>query len=294
MYDVNTTYKDRRRPRRRRPDDRGRDMNDVTNFRPETLTVDGTLADRVRAILEQRIKGGEFPPRSRLPSEPVLAERFRVSRTVIREAVSRLKSDGLVETRRGSGTVVLEPNLATPFRIDVDVRDSAAAVLRVIELRRGIEAEMAALAAERRTAAQLARIRTALAAIDESSAAGGDGVAEDLALHTAISEATGNSLYTSLLSFLTQFIQAAIRVTRTNEAQRDDLAQHTRGEHARLVDAIARQDVAAARAAALEHMENTAKRVREADPEFWSGQAGEIAQHLAATTQDAIPGLARE
>ncbi|NMG73615.1 FadR/GntR family transcriptional regulator [Aromatoleum diolicum] len=268
-------------------------MNDSTNFRPESLTVDGTLADRVRTILEQRIKGGEFPPHSHLPSEPVLAERFRVSRTVIREAVSRLKSEGLVETRRGSGTIVLEPNLATPFRIDVDVRDSAAAVLRVIELRRGIEAEMAALAAERRTATQLAQIRKALAAIDHATQAGGDGVAEDLALHTAISQATGNSLYTSLLNFLTQFIQAAIRVTRTNEAQRDDLAQHTRSEHAQLVDAIARKDVAAARAAALEHMENTAKRVREADPSFWTGQAGEIAQRLARTAQDVATSASR-
>lgn len=262
-------------------------MNDPTNFRPEPLTVGATLADRVRAILEQHIKDGEFPPHSRLPSEPVLAERFRVSRTVIREAVSRLKSDGLVETRRGSGTVVLEPNPATPFRIELDVRDSAAAVLRVIELRRGIEAEMAALAAARRTAAQLAQIRKALAAIDRATTSGGDGVAEDLALHTAISQATGNPLYTSLLNFLTQFIQAAIRVTRTNEAQRDDLAQHTRSEHAALVDAIARKDVAAARAAALEHMENTARRVGEAGPEFWRGEAGNIAQHLAATTQDA-------
>jgi DNA-binding FadR family transcriptional regulator len=184
---------------------------------------------------------------------------------VIREAVSRLKSDGLVETRRGSGTIVLEPNLATPFRIDVDVRDSAAAVLRVIELRRGIEAEMAALAAERRSAAQLAQIRKALAAIDRATQAGGDGVAEDLALHAAISQATGNSLYTSLIGFLTQFILPAICVTRQNEASRDDLAEQTRDEHARLVDAIARRDVTAARAAALEHMENTAARIRAAD-----------------------------
>src|SRR3546814_4520054 len=91
---------------------------------------------------------------ARLPSEIDMAQRFSVSRTVIREAISRLKSEGLVGTRQGSGTRVLEPSVATPFRLNIDPNDSLQAVLRVIELRRGIEGEMAALAAERRTEVQ--------------------------------------------------------------------------------------------------------------------------------------------
>ena len=126
-------------------------------------TSSGTLADRVTAVLNEQIRAGVFAPESRMPSENELTERFQVSRTVIREAISRLKSEGLVGSRRGRGTVVLAPNTATPFRLDVDVRDSIEAVMRVIELRRGIEGEMAALAAQRRSQAQY----------QERSAAGG-------------------------------------------------------------------------------------------------------------------------
>ncbi|MFS2114029.1 FadR/GntR family transcriptional regulator [Herbaspirillum frisingense] len=97
-----------------------------------------TLADHVTSVLAQQIRGGEFAPDARLPSEMELTERFAVSRTVIREAISRLKSEGLVGSRRGSGTVVLPVTQTTPFRLDLggdDGRDSIQAVLRVIELR---------------------------------------------------------------------------------------------------------------------------------------------------------------
>src|SRR5690606_19844693 len=180
--------------------------------------------------------------------EAVMAERFGVSRTVIREAVSRLKAEGLVDTRQGSGTVVLEPNTATPFRLDAHTQDSLKAVLRVIELRRGVEAEMAALAAERRTAAQFARIKKAFNAITKAERAGRDGVDEDLTFHTEISQACGNPLYTSLLSYLSLYLRTAIVVTRANEAQRDDFSKQVREEHAAIMEAISQKNPAAARA----------------------------------------------
>src|SRR5437867_6468012 len=145
-------------------------MVETTEFELEPLAPSGTLADRVTQILLQKIESGEFSPGDRLPTEQVMVQRLGVSRTVIREAVSRLKSEGLVETRQGSGAFVRERNGMTPFRIDVDARDSLAAVLRVIELRRGIEAEAAALAAERRSEAHLAQIKRALRAIQKSEA----------------------------------------------------------------------------------------------------------------------------
>jgi GntR family transcriptional repressor for pyruvate dehydrogenase complex len=81
----------------------------------------GTLSDQVTAALKAYIANGEALPGSRLPTEPVLAERFGVSRTVIREAISRLKSAGLVEVRQGSGTVVSEGAHIKAFTIDLDV-----------------------------------------------------------------------------------------------------------------------------------------------------------------------------
>ena len=250
----------------------------------EPSAAGGTLADRVTDVLAQKIKSGEFAVNTRLPSELVLAQQFSVSRTVIREAVSRLKSEGLVETRQGSGTVVLAASMSAPFRIDLDMNDDAMqAVLRVIELRRGLEAEMAALAAERRSEAQSEQIHLALLAIDEAVAAGQDGVEQDLAFHTAISEASGNPLYTSLLQFLSQFLRAAISVGRTSETQRVEFRGQLKAEHSAIAQAIARQDVAAAHAAARRHLENVAVRINAVDARFWNSEDGKVMRTLERT-----------
>ncbi|PLZ02529.1 GntR family transcriptional regulator [Burkholderia sp. WAC0059] len=254
--------------------------NPSVAFDPPKITTGGTLADRVTAVLLEKIRNGEFPAGARMPTEQVISERFGVSRTVVREAISRLKSDGLVEVRQGSGTVVREPNRTTAFRLDIDPKDSVEAVLRVTELRRGIEAEAAALAAQRRTRAQLADIRRALAAIEAAAKKQRDGVDEDLAFHIAISRATGNPLYPSLLEFISQFTHAAIRVTRTNEARRDDFSAQVRDEHSAIFEAIAAQDPLAARRAALTHIDNAGRRIQEADPSFWATGGTAAAQPL--------------
>ncbi|WP_284075594.1 FadR/GntR family transcriptional regulator [Herbaspirillum aquaticum] len=248
-----------------------------------------TLADHVTSVLAQQIRSGEFAPDARLPSEMELTERFSVSRTVIREAISRLKSEGLVGSRRGSGTVVLPVTQATPFRLDLNVddgRDSIQAVLRVIELRRGVEGEMAALAAQRRTRAQNLAIQQALQAIDAAAAAGRDGVQEDFAFHAAISNASHNPLYTSLVQFLSQFLHAAIRVARMNEARSNEFVQQVRAEHAALAQAINDGNAEAARAAALRHMEQSAQRLQAADRAFWASAEGQAAARDLARVRE--------
>ena len=87
------------------------------------MSSGGTLADRMTEMLKQRIRQGAYPPGSRLPTELAMAEGFGVSRTVVREAVSRLRADGLVDVRQGRGTEVLAPRQATAFRIDLNRDD---------------------------------------------------------------------------------------------------------------------------------------------------------------------------
>jgi DNA-binding FadR family transcriptional regulator len=262
-------------------------MNTPTTTPPRTvafeapnITSAGTLADRVTAVLLEKIKSGDFPPGARLPTEQVICERFGVSRTVVREAISRLKSEGLVEVRQGSGMVVREASRAATFRLPVEVSDSVEAVLRVTELRRGIEAEAAALAAERRTRTQLAEIKRALAAIDTAARQQRDGVEEDQAFHMAVSHATGNPLYPPMLEYLGQFVRAAILLTRTNEARHDDFYEQVRAEHKAIYDAIAAQDPAAARQAVITHINNAGARIQAAGPAFWAGEGTVAAQPL--------------
>jgi DNA-binding FadR family transcriptional regulator len=140
---------------------------------------------------------------------------------------------------------------------------------------------MAALAAERRTAAEMAEIKRALKAIDRAVAAGGDGVKEDLEFHMAISRATRNPYYTDLLGMLTRALHDAIRVTRSNEARRADFTNAVRAEHEAICAAIHARDPDAARSAALGHMKSTVSRIEVAEAAFWTGERREAARRLA-------------
>ena len=189
------------------------------------------LSDRLAVLLGEQIDSGALRPGDRLPTEVQLATAHGVSRTVVREAVHQLKSRERVVSRQGSGVFVAVPPAHQPLAFDPTVLGSVQAVVHVVELRRVIEAEMAGFAAERATRGQLATMRRALKAIDKAAAAGQDGVAEDLAFHRAIGEATGNPQFTLLLGFLEQYLREGMRITRGNEARRLDFIQAVRLEH---------------------------------------------------------------
>jgi GntR family transcriptional repressor for pyruvate dehydrogenase complex len=248
-------------------------------FSPQPITGTKTLADQVTEALTSKIVGNEFPG-SQLPSEQAMAEGFGVSRTVIREAVSRLKAEGLIDTRQGRGAFVRTDRLDVPFRIDLNSKDLLGSLLHIIELRRGLDAEIAFLSATRRKREQMAAIRRALTDIEKASKAGRDAAAEDLAFHLSIARATGNPIFLELLRFLNQFLYIAIRVTRANEDMRVEYSEQTRVEHMAIASAIERQDPEAAATAAKTHMINAAVRIKSADAEFWTVELRHLAQSL--------------
>jgi GntR family transcriptional repressor for pyruvate dehydrogenase complex len=159
---------------------------------------------------------------------------------------------------------VARPPAARALDFDPGVLGSIEGVVQVREVRRALEGEIAALAAERASRAQVTAMRAALRALDRVVAAGGDGVTEDLAFHRAMAEATGNPQFTRLLAFLEQYLHDAMRVTRANESRRPDYMDAVRAEHRAVVDAIAAGDPAAARRKALDHMLQGDRRLREA------------------------------
>jgi GntR family transcriptional repressor for pyruvate dehydrogenase complex len=212
------------------------------------------LSDRLAAHLIAQIERGALRVGDRLPTEAQLAASHGVSRSVVREAVHQVRSRGLLLSRQGSGVYVAAPSAHRPLAFDPSVLESMTAVVQVVELRRVLEGEMAALAAERATRAQVLVLRRALKAIDAATDSGHDGVAEDLAFHRAVGAATGNPQFTRLLAFLEQYLREAMRVTKGNEARRDDFMRQVRQEHRAIVDAIAAHDVPAARESAIEHL----------------------------------------
>ena len=220
---------------------------------PDPLVAE-RLSDRLAARLTAQIESGVLEPGDRLPTEQQLATAHGVSRTVVREAMHQLKSRALVVARQGSGVFVAAPPANQSLAFDPAVLDSVQSVVHVIEVRRVLEGEIAALAAERATRAQIAELRRALKAIDTAVAQGGDGVAEDLAFHRVIGESSGNPQFRLLLGFLEQYLREGMRITRANEARRGDFMQAVQQEHREMLDAIAAHDPAAARYHATQHI----------------------------------------
>ena len=222
------------------------------------------LSDRLAARLGQQIERGELTPGERLPTEQALAQAHGVSRTVVREAVHQLKSRGMLRSRQGLGVFVAAEPPHRPLAFDTGVLGSMEAVVQIREVRRALEGEIAALAAERATRTQVAALRAALKEIDRTVAAGGDGVAEDMAFHRVLAQATGNPQFGRLMEFLEQYLREAVRVTRANEARRADFMEAVRAEHRAILDAIVAHDPKAARRRALEHMTRGERRLEAA------------------------------
>ncbi len=245
----------------------------------QTVKPGARLADQVAATLETEIRAGRLAEGEKLPTEQSLVQQFGVSRTVVREAISRLRSLGLVDARQGSGMFVIKPDFE-PLQFDPQTSASIEAVLQIVEVRRALEAEVADLAAQRRQPADVAAIRQTLLSIDEAVAAGRDGVAEDVAFHRAIAQAAGNPFLIRTLDYLSQFLQDATRVTRANEARNARFSAEVLEEHQALLAAIEAGDAPAARAAAARHMHNAAARIGQADPAFWAQDGSRYAQAL--------------
>src|SRR3954468_19294579 len=129
---------------------------DSGHRRPRTLAHD--LVDS----LGDRIRDGRLQPGHKLPTETAFMAEFGVSRTVVREAISKLQAAGLVETRHGVGTFVVGPRDGSAFRIGREQLATLHDVIAMLELRIGVEVEAAGLAAQRRTPENLGAMRQAL------------------------------------------------------------------------------------------------------------------------------------
>lgn len=252
----------------------------TTSFAPVVSAE--RLSAQVAQRIETEIREGRFSPGEKLPTEAKLVDLFKVSRTVVREALSRLKSIGLVESRQGSG-VFVHPQVAfEPLNFDPRLAASREAVLQIVEVRRALEAECAQLAASQRGPSDVLNLQQALKALDLAVAQGKDGVEEDVLFHQAIAKAAGNPFLIDTLDFLAQFLRGATQVTRANEARHADFAQAVKQEHHAILQAIVAGDAKQAHSMATRHMRNAAKRIQQADPGFWQQEGSALAQALVS------------
>lgn len=220
------------------------------------------LADRLVDGIRGKIVAGELPPGARLPTEHQLAEEYGVSRTVVREAVTRLAADGLVNPRQGAGVFVSEAAPAAVESIVAELSGKVALVLNVLEVRMAIEIESAALAAQRRSPSQLADINAAFREFDAQLTRGESTGAADFAFHRAIATATNNPFYVEILDVLGRRTIPRDLVTQvsTELLQSHEYQTRLQAEHRGIMEAIADSDAAAARDAMRRHLSASQRR----------------------------------
>ena len=149
------------------------------------------LVPEVVDTLAADMREGRLQTGDKLPTESELMGRFEVSRTVVREAISRLQASGLVETRHGIGTFVMAPPEQSNFRIAPEDFATVSDVISLLELRISLESEAASLAAQRRDDSHLQNMASALAAFEASIAESSDAVPSDFQFHMEVARATG-------------------------------------------------------------------------------------------------------
>jgi GntR family transcriptional regulator, transcriptional repressor for pyruvate dehydrogenase complex len=223
----------------------------------------GSLVAKVEEVLRGAILSGTYQPGERLPSEIELTEAHGVSRTVIREAVTALRCDGLVEVRQGAGIFVLKAEVSAPAPPKLD-RARLSSDLEILEIRTPLEIEAAGLAAQRRSPAQEEAIFDCHARLLELIEANQSIREADLALHLAIADATNNPLFTQFLQMHGPAVIPQSRAVSDNRgADQTAYRRLIHKEHEALVLAISDGDEKAARAAMQVHLRGSQSRYRD-------------------------------
>ena len=163
------------------------------------------------------------PVGAKLPSGRVLAEQYGVSAAVIREVTERLRAQGLIQSRQGSGCTVTSRTGAQGFLLSDSIAASREQLASVYELRMELEGGAAALAALRRDDADLAAMADSLARLERHLEDPEQGVENDISFHLAVAAATHNSHYADLLRYLNLQLRQAVGAARANNRQQAGL-----------------------------------------------------------------------
>ncbi len=210
------------------------------------------LHDQISQQLNKLIEEGLLKPGDRLPPERDLAERFKVSRNSVRDALRTLEARGLIEVRQGDGAYIRETTSAETYRAMIDVLASKKeAIHEIMQVRKIIEPGVAAYAAQKVSPVDLEALEEILRRQEAKAAVDDPGVEEDSLFHYTIARMTGNSFLMRLLQVinenLTESRDLILRYPNTRSA--------TRIGHRQIVKALRERDPEAARQAMLAHIE---------------------------------------
>lgn len=216
----------------------------------------------IEGALREAIASGRFGVGERLPTEPELTKEFHVSRTVLREAVSALRAEGLLQSRQGAGVFVLRSKAETsPLSFLTEANATISDVIEELELRAAVEIEAAGLASERASPAQLAEIQTRHWAFADAAQAGLETSEADAEFHRAIARATNNGRFEAFLVHLGERTIPRVKLkSALGVAFRSSPDPQLNAEHESIVAALIARDHDAARNAMRIHLGGSLKR----------------------------------
>ena len=212
------------------------------------------LGDQIYEALGVQIAAGRYPAGSRLPSEVDLAKQFGVSRPVLRQALSRLRADGLVTARQGAGNFVQRRNGAG--RLDFGPLQNLPDVQRCLEFRCGLESEAARRAAIAHDDDAIHSIALAMEAMEREIAAGGSSVEADFEFHITIARAARNRFFVTTLEALRPQVEFGINLSRSfSTSPMHERLHNILAEHREIYKAIRDGNAESAQRAVTHHLE---------------------------------------
>ena len=219
------------------------------------------FADRVYQLLLTRISNGEYAPDHKLPSEKELSDQFDVSRPIVREALERLRNEGLIYSRQGAGSFV---RLRTePRSLGFPPVETIADIQRCYEFRLTIEPEAAFFAAQRRNDAAVASLGQVVDLLSNATDQQQHREDADFALHLAIADASNNHYYSSAMQALRTHIAVGMKLHGLALMGPGRGLEKVLGEHRAIFEAIRDRQADTARLLMRQHLEGSRDRLFE-------------------------------
>ncbi len=252
------------------------------------LRSEPNLTQRVTDLLLSEITGGRYVLGDVLPPEQNIADHVGVSRTVLREAVARLKAEGYLTSKQGRGLIVTANRRPSVLKMHAAEAGDFNEALAIVELRQGFEMVAASLAAQRRTPEDIATMRAAVDRMRQASRSGdvAAGVQADLDFHRAIAVASRNAHYVRMFGFIAELYTKNLTVSRES-SKKAGRAADAQEEHELLLQAIEAGDAALAKERANVHVENTASRLkaRQLQGESGKNKVSKVSKVVAGRTR---------
>lgn len=225
----------------------------------DSLTGRRNLADTVFDRIQRSIKSGAYAVDERLPTEHALAAEFQVSRPVVRDALQRLRDQGMIYSRRGAGSFVREQGVREP--LGFGQMENLSDLQHCYDFRLTIEPEAAAMAAQRRTPEALAKIKTALNLLRDATNRQAHRADADFMFHLSIAQASVNPYFVTAMQALEEHIAVGMRLHGLSLRRTSDGLSHVLVEHTAICEAIGNGDAKAASTLMRTHLQGSRDRL---------------------------------